>query len=46
MADFDSGPGSKLDFEPQPDGTLLVRVLTRGAGIAEAIAVRAKRAKA
>lgn len=25
-------PGSKLDFEPQPDGTLRVRVLTRGAG--------------
>ena len=24
-------PGSKLDFEPQADGTLRVRVLTRGA---------------
>jgi len=25
-------PGSKLDFEAQADGTLRVRVLTRGAG--------------
>ncbi len=25
-------PGSKLDFEPQADGTLRVRVLARGAG--------------
>lgn len=24
-------PGSKLDFEPQADGTLVVRVLSRGA---------------
>jgi antitoxin PrlF len=29
---FGIEPGSKLDFEPQPDGTLRVRVLTRGAG--------------
>jgi antitoxin PrlF len=28
---FGIEPGSKLDFEPQPDGTLCVRVLTRGA---------------
>jgi AbrB family looped-hinge helix DNA binding protein len=29
---FGIEPGSKLDFEPQADGTLRVRVLTRGAG--------------
>jgi len=29
---FGIEPGSKLDFEPQPDGTLRVRVLARGAG--------------
>ena len=29
---FGIEPGSKLDFEPQPDGTLLLRVLGRGAG--------------
>lgn len=29
---FGIEPGSKLDFEPQPDGTLKVRVLGRGAG--------------
>lgn len=29
---FGIEPGSKLDFEPQDDGTLRVRVLTRGAG--------------
>lgn len=29
---FGIEPGSKLDFEPQPDGTLRVRVLVRGAG--------------
>lgn len=29
---FGIEPGSKLDFEAQPDGTLRVRVLTRGAG--------------
>jgi AbrB family looped-hinge helix DNA binding protein len=29
---FGIEPGSKLDFQPQPDGTLRVRVLTRGAG--------------
>jgi AbrB family looped-hinge helix DNA binding protein len=28
---FSIEPGSKLDFEPQPDGTLRVRVLGRGA---------------
>jgi antitoxin PrlF len=28
---FGIEPGSKLDFEPQPDGTLRVRVLARGA---------------
>lgn len=27
---FGIEPGSKLDFEPQADGTLRVRVLTRG----------------
>ena len=65
---FGIEPGSKLDFQPQADGTLLVRVLTRGAGglfgllhrpgrraktlqqidagIAKAVAARAKRAKA
>lgn len=29
---FGIQPGSKLDFEPMPDGTLRVRVLGRGAG--------------
>jgi antitoxin PrlF len=29
---FGIEPGSKLDFEPLPDGTLRVRVLARGAG--------------
>jgi AbrB family looped-hinge helix DNA binding protein len=29
---FGIQPGSKLDFEPQADGTLRVRVLTRGPG--------------
>jgi AbrB family looped-hinge helix DNA binding protein len=29
---FNIVPGSKLDFEPQLDGTLRVKVLTRGAG--------------
>lgn len=67
---FGITPGSKLDFEVLADGTLRVRVLTRGAGglfgllrqtaakakprtveemdagIAEAVAVRARRAKA
>ncbi|HUP92737.1 MAG TPA: AbrB/MazE/SpoVT family DNA-binding domain-containing protein [Solimonas sp.] len=28
---FGIEPGSKLDFEPLPDGTLRVRVLSRGA---------------
>ena len=28
---FGIEPGSKLDFEAQPDGTLRVRVLSRGA---------------
>lgn len=28
---FGIEPGSKLDFEPQADGTLRVRVLARGA---------------
>jgi antitoxin PrlF len=28
---FGIEPGSKLDFEPQPDGTLRVRILARGA---------------
>jgi AbrB family looped-hinge helix DNA binding protein len=28
---FGIEPGSKLDFEPQADGTLRVRVLSRGA---------------
>jgi len=27
---FGIEPGTKLDFEPQPDGTLRVRVLARG----------------
>ena len=29
---FGIEPGSKLDFEPQADGTLTVRVLSRGSG--------------
>ena len=29
---FGIAPGSKLDFEPQADGSLRVRVLARGAG--------------
>lgn len=29
---FGIAPGSKLDFEPQADGSLRVRVLSRGAG--------------
>lgn len=29
---LDIRPGTKLDFEPMPDGTLRVRVLARGAG--------------
>jgi len=28
---FGIAPGTKLDFQPQPDGSLRVRVLARGA---------------
>jgi antitoxin PrlF len=28
---FGIQPGDKMDFEPMPDGTMRVRVLTRGA---------------